>query len=391
MKKINLPNGAWCSISVFPKNWNTKAVRVNVPWRITYRYYPKDGKPVQRHLRDMNKAFDLATRQLETRTLLENEIRLLRAGYNPATNELATGARVLVPNTPFIQALDHIFERMQPKLAPSTVVDIRFTINSVRKGAMDLLYSTMAVSEIRRKHIKLILDHCSKSANQFNKNRSYLMTLFAELCELEAVEVNPVREIKKMKTVKRIRKILTREERQRVSQHLRGANYPFWRYMMIFYHSGGRNTELLSLRREDVDLENLRYKSVIKKGRGYIEKWRAIKRIAECSDLWRELVNESVAGQYLFSVGLKPGNKSIRTDQIGRRWKKWVLDNKELGITGTFYQFKHSNLTEISTAKGADVAAAGAGHTSPAMVFSIYDVTRESRMLDEFRNADNAF
>ena len=391
MKKINLPNGAWCSISVFPKNWNTKAARVTIPWRITYRYYPADGKPVQRHLRDMNRAFDLPTRQLETRTLLENEVRLLKSGYNPVTNELATGTRILDPNTPFSQALDYIFERMQPKLAPSTVVDIRFTLTSVKRGAVDLLYSTMAICQIRRKHIKLILDHCSKSANQFNKNRSYLMTIFAELCELEAVDVNPVREIKKMKTVKRIRKILTKEERQRVSNHLRGVNYPFWRYMMIFYHSGGRNTELLSLRREDVDLENLRYKSVIKKGRGYIEKWRAIKRIAECSDLWRDLVSEAKPGEFLFSVGLVPGQKSIRPDQIGRSWKKWVLDNRALGITGSFYAFKHANLTELSSSKGAEVAAAGAGHSSTAMVVSIYDVAREARMMDEVRNADNAF
>jgi hypothetical protein len=59
---------------------------VNVPWRITCRYNPKEGKPVQRDLQDMDKAFALARGQLETRTLLDNEIRLLRAGYNPATN-----------------------------------------------------------------------------------------------------------------------------------------------------------------------------------------------------------------------------------------------------------------------------------------------------------------
>jgi hypothetical protein len=102
-----------------------------------------------------------------------------------------------------------------------------------------LRLSEMPISDVSRKHIKMILGHCDKinarwSVNRFNKYRFYLMILFNELIEMEAVQNYPICKIKKQVTIKRIRQILTKEERVAVNQHLRAKYYTFWRFMHIF-------------------------------------------------------------------------------------------------------------------------------------------------------------
>lgn len=105
----------------------------------------------------------------------------------------------------------------------------------------------------------MVLDQCSRiklhwTNNQFNHYRKYISILFTELVEVEAIEYNPVKDIDKQKTIKRIRKTLTKEERKKVNYHLHKNYYSFWRFINIFFHSGARLTEILSVKKEDVDL-----------------------------------------------------------------------------------------------------------------------------------------
>lgn len=382
---IQLPNGARCSISVFPKNWKTNSAPMRQPWRITYRFYPANGKPVMRHLRGMNEYPDRRQRQNATSCLLENELNLLRRGFNPITGEIVTAGPILDPYTPLLEALRYVESKL--KVQPSTVTDIRHTMKCVSASIKKLGLSILTISDTRKKHVKAILEDCSPNAYRYNKNRSYLMVLFGELCDLEVMEVNPVREIKKMKTVKRIRKTLTKDERKRIDEHLYRTNYSFWRYMQIFFHSGARSTELLGMKVEDVDFENLQFKSLIKKGQHYQEKMRPIKKLV--ADLWRELVGEGVKGQHLFSKDLKPGDKPIRPDQIGKRWLRHV--KKPLGIDCDFYSLKHSHVTEVVELMGERAAMKFTGHTSLQMIHQVYDIDHQSRQDDGIRELKNKF
>jgi integrase len=333
----------------------------------------------------MNDYRERKDRQLATASLLENEINLLKRGFNPISGELPTVVAALDPMTTVLSALRYAEGKL--KVQPSTVVDVRHTMKAVGVSIGRLGYSILTISEVRKRHVKAILDDCSPNAYRFNKNRSYLMVLFGELCEMEAMEMNPVREIKKQKTVKRIRKTLTREERKRVDEHLYRTNYSFWRYMQIFFHSGARSTELLGMKVEDVDLDNLQYKSLIKKGQNYQEKMRPIKKLV--ADLWRELVGEGVKGHYLFSKDLKPGDKPIRPDQIGKRWLRNV--KKPLGIDCDFYSLKHSHVTEVVELMGERAAMKFTGHTSPDMIQKVYDLDHQSRKDEGIRDLKNKF
>ena len=70
--------------------------------------------------------------------------------------------------------------------------------------------------------------------------------------------MNPVdKRLKKRPVVKEEdRATLTPDERQKVKEHLQPNHPSFYRYVQIFFHSGGRSTELLGMQGKDVDLDS---------------------------------------------------------------------------------------------------------------------------------------
>jgi integrase len=389
-----LPNGCSCSqLRVTPANWQTHRATLR-PWYITYRFYDPVMGVKQRFIKGMNEYHTLADRQEATRALLENELHILKdRGYNPFTGYLEqpeVQTYEIDPSTPVVPALQAALGKVTA--AASTIADLKSVLRGVEQAVEQLRYSRFAISEIRRRHVLAILDRCAAniprwSAHRYNQYRTYLSILFRKLVHYEAIEFNPCQDIEKQKVVKRIRETLNFPERKAVDAHL-CKNFPlFWRYVHIFFHSGARGTELLALRREDVDMVNLRFKSVIKKGRQYVEKWRPIKLIA--APLWEEVLREAAPGQYLFSKGLRPGSVQIRSDQVGKRWKRHVKD--KLGITASFYSLKHLNVTEMVELMGERAAMIQTGHTTPTMIRTIYDTRHAQREEDAVRAAGNQF
>lgn len=303
----SLPNGCSCSqIQVHPKNWESSAAPLKKRWYIYYRFYdpnfrsnPKFKKGKLKMIESMNKYRTLAERQAAVRIILEDEWDLLKnASYNPITETMVEEVKEerqyeIHPKTPCAKALRQCQEQL--KKARATVLDIKSMMNYVEKAIADLRYGSISIQDLSRKHLRAILDYMPKikpefSPDRFNKYRSYLMILFEELMELEAVESNPVTGIKKKPTIKRIRERMATEDRKPVSDHLQSVNYPFWRFMNIFFHSGAREVELINLRRKDVDLKNQRYKITIQKGHLGRQEWKPIKNIA--LPFWKEAIGE---------------------------------------------------------------------------------------------------
>lgn len=325
--------------------------------------------------------------------LLDEVIRNLTIeGYNPILGKTVTPVQAegdISPDTPFIAALREAKENVM--VGEYTLRDLEDVINGVGKSAVKLRLNTLPVSMITRKHMKLILKDCGNSAHKFNKYRTNLMILFNELFEMEATENDPLSRIKKRKTVKKIRLTLTQDERKKVSEHLYKSHYTFWRLMNIFFHSGSRETEIMQLKFEDVDLKAQRFKVIVRKGKDYREEWRTIKNIA--LPLWQELLNETRTGQYLFGKFLKPADKPIESYQLGKRWRKYVKASppKGLGIKADFYSLKHSNLDEIAELLSDKDASKAAGHTNLKITKDYYLFGEEKREHERLKKLDNKF
>jgi integrase len=387
---ITLPNGCTCSkLSVYPKNWQAKNAKLNIDWYIIYRFYePRYPKPRQVMVKRMNQFKVLSERQEATKKALADELdKLVKGEFNPfnrASNSTA-GYADLLRESPIIQALKLANKKVT--VSAPTQRDLKHLLIYLEKAVQTLGLQAYPISQVTRKIVKMLLEEISTTPDRYNKHRSYLMILFSELCEAEAIDVNPVRDIKKKKVLKRLREVLSNEERITVNQYLLD-NYPsFHRFLHIFFHSGARISELVRVTEADMDLKNQRYKVIIKKGRNYTEVWKTIKDVA--MPYWASVMKECVKGDYVFSVGLQPGPMQIQPYQITKRWYRLV--KKKIGITADFYSLKHLHTTEVVDMLSEKEAAKHNEHTSTAMVMGVYDVNRDKRQHNKVRGLDNKF
>lgn len=408
---IQLFNGCKRSnLTITPKNWNTQKASVKKPWRIFYRFYDpnhrdryKKGKPVP--IKGMNYFKTLAERQEETRQLLDNELEMLdKKGYNPITGQFmaqveakpaATDISIITPETKFIDALRMALKLL--KVVDNTYSDIKSVITGTEKAAKHLFDSKLQkgfidldISEVSLRHIKYILTWCEAnnprfSNRRFNSYKAYLSMLFVEIKETESIEMNPTRDIKCRKKTRKIKETLTLKEQGIVST-LRETNYSFWRYIMVFFRSGTRSTELFFLRKNDVNLQKQEFKVTVKKGRNTREDTRVI--TDDVLYLWQEIVNEAKDGQFLFCKGLLPGDRKIRPDLVCRRWDRHV--KKKHGITKDFYSLKHLNEDEVAKLLDIRHAQAMAGHTNEETT-RIYTVGENQRRLDRLKRTTVKF
>lgn len=400
---LQLPNGCWISDpSVNPRNWKTGGIKLlKQDWYIQYWFHdpifsdhPKLKKGKLCIVKGMNGYKTLAERRESVEYIMDQEIRILQLeGFNPITGQWIAPLDVDIevdPKTSFIDALKAVAKKVS--VAASSKSDIDSVITGMTTAATQLRMISLPVSLIKRKELKAMLDHLTKtnhrfSANRFNKYRSYLMILYAELIEMGTVDDNPLLNIKKKKTVKKLRKLLTLKERIRINDHLLATNYNFWRLLQIFFHSGSRETELMQIRREDINFDAQMVKYLVKKGRSYEEVLRPIKDSALY--LWKEIYELASPGDYIFSNGLVPGRKSIRPDQITRRWNRHV--KKKLGIDADFYCLKHMNLDETAAELNLKDASAMASHKSTVITMSAYTLGEKGRQDERLKKVTNTF
>jgi len=385
---INLPNGCRCSsLNVFPRNWRSKQAKTHFDWYKTYRFYdPRFPNPKLVKVKRMNLFKQVTERQEAVQRILNEELdKLVRLLFNPFQKPPREEDSYKSESLTLLKALELANERVH--VTPITKACIRQTLSDVKKTLIKLCLLDIPINQVTRKSIRLILDAASTTVDRFNKHRSYLMILFNQLCELELIENNPVGDIRKKKVIKKIRLVLTTEERRIVDDHLKQKHPEFHRFLHIFFHSGARITELLKVRRADVDLFNQRFKVTILKGRQYTEVWKTIKDIS--FDLWSQACDRSLTSDYLFSRDLKPGPQPIKPYQIGKRWYRLV--KKKLNISADFYSLKHLHTTEIVELLSDMDAASHNGHRSTAMVVGIYDVKRELRNHEKIKSINNRF
>ena len=391
-----------------PNDWRTTTAKSSLKktWYVQCFFhdpafkekYPK-GFPYRTKV---NKGTTLEARKAHAAFVLENMVKLLDVdGFNPITKIfMAPAPTPELPTynkeTSLYTALDlacKIVDCEKP-----TKVDLLSVVKHFKIAGDELGFGKLKVNDFLNLHAIQVLERVKTRKTKFaplaplspKRHNRYIVNLtwlFNILKKNKMVDSNPFEGMSAKPVRVEKRTTMTMLERKKVDLFLKDKFPNFWLFTMCFYHSAGREVELLSLKVEDVDLEKLTYTTLIKKGGR--AKWveRPIKKISV--PFWEKAMINAQKGDYIFSEGLKPGKQCIRRDQITRRWKVHVKD--KLGIEADFYAMKHSNLTEISARQGAKAAAKAAGHTNERMVNKHYDVELEQREMDIVRNMRNHF
>ncbi|KAA5532622.1 tyrosine-type recombinase/integrase [Taibaiella lutea] len=402
---IQLTNGCTCTeLKIYPKNWKNKNASTAKDWYIYYTFhdplfinkYPT-GKPVQVK-KGFNYFKNLKERQEAVQIVFEaTKLKVKEKGYNPITDQfMKIEIEEIIdyevhPDTPILDALTSALEKKKAELEPHTIADYKSMMLYFSKSIIELRYDTMAIKDIKRRHIRIALQNCNKSPDRTNKYRSLIQALFKELNQMETIETNPVNDIAILKTGPKNKRVtLTLSQRKEINEFLYKAHYPFWRYMQIFFHSGARSSELFNLKIQDVDLKNQTYLANIKKGGQNKIVEKVIKDIA--LPYWHELISKCKENDYLFSFGFTPGTQRANTDRINKLWKMLVKDNDKLGRPqADFYSLKHTHSTEVVDLINKHQAAEHNSHTTTKMVDTVYDVRAEARKAETVKELKNAF
>lgn len=210
-------------MTVNPKNWLTQGASVKKDWYIQYYFldpvykdHPKLKYGKLRIVKGINDSSKLAERRAISKAILADELKLLKdEGFNPITKQFKLPVEIVYqvePTTLFLKAIDKSFERLV--ISKANRYSIKSCLKLVGNAAVQSNFDKLQIQEVRRKHIKLILEQCAVnqprwSAQNFNHYRAYLMMLFKELLELDAMEFNPIKDISKMPVVRKIRATLS--------------------------------------------------------------------------------------------------------------------------------------------------------------------------------------
>jgi integrase len=403
---IALHHGCWISeMTVNPKNWLTQGCSTKKDWYIQYYFHDplyknepglKYGK--LRIIKGMNDTSNLAERRDITKAIIADELKLLlEEGYNPISKAFKLPVELVYaiePTTPFLNALDKSFGRL--KVSRGNKSSVKSALTWISKAATQLGFDKLEIQQVRRKHIKLILEQCPLnqvrwSPQSFNHYRSYLMMLFKELLELDAIELNPVNDISKMPVARKIRPTLSDEQRKQIDDYLLEHDLNLRRYVHIFFHSGSRIAELARLQGKDVDLKKQRFKINVKKGKTETETWRPIKDIA--LDFWKEALQDCEPDYYVFSRNIQPGPKPVWAEYVTKRWLEVIKAPEKkggLGINIDFYSLKHLNLDETAAQLDLQAAANMAGHTTP-IITMLYAQGEKDRQNERLKKVTNKF
>ena len=393
--KIQLPNGCYVpEFKLSPKNpTDTKR-----DWIIYYDFYdPEYPKPFRRQVRGKNREKNFVQRKKEVKAIIDAEIEYLQSGFNPFKKKVITPVNSDVnPSTPFIAALKIAYSKI--RAVKGTLIDIKAVIKGVELSAKQLGIENYPVKNVSRKYFKMIFERCRGNNERFsaarqNRYRAYLMKLYNELIEMEAVEVNPLRDIRKEKVTKRERVMPTLEQRKIINKHLKSNHYTFWRCIQMFFSSGSREIELMRVQKKHVNLKDQSCLYLVKKGRE--ERWIDRPITDSVLYLWEEILSESRNDEdFIFSKFLKPGALKIREDQLLRRWRKYV--KIELGINIGLYSLRYTNATELSDQldklynPSEDVKNL-TGHKTTAMLVKIYDTKNKSRKDNKIKTIGGTF
>jgi integrase len=428
-KQIQLYGGCYCSEpSVYPENWKEKTASLNVDWYIQYWFYDPTitndkgkPKPKLRIVKGMNEYKSLPLRRDAVKTLLAVEMDLLKVqGFNPITKQFMApidGDTVhqVSPDTSFYEALEQSFQLLE--CGHDTKLDIKSNLHYIKIASSQLRFQFLAIKDVRQKHIYALLKRLAVikptldivvtnrkgekkvvgkgrwTNNTFNAYRKNLSILFEELIQLEATEVNPVHGLKKKKHAPQKKEVLTPDECRRVDEFAMKYDPRFWMLIHIFYHSGARTTEIFRVRGEHVNLQKQVVKYLILKGQN--EEWIERPIVDEALPFWQMAMEGCRKKDYVFSVGLAPGEKPISPKQAGRRWNRHI--NKKLNIATSWYGLKYLNVTEnIDTVfaqirEAQQAATEITGHKSSVMVAKIYDIKSAQRMGDAIKKGSKKF
>lgn len=356
-------------------------------WYVYFRY----NGVQKRYKKGLNYIQDLRQRTKEANVLKRVLLQKLKGGWNPL------GESILDDEILFLDALQFALEKKKANLSNKTYLGYRGTLNFVIKSTQGECLDYLAMKDVKRSHIRIVMDRIKNervwSNKAYNKNLNYLKAILSELLDWDVIETNPAHGIKNLKESVTTANVPATIEQHKIIKHHLSENHPnFLRFIQTIYHTGIRPKEILSIKIGMLDLNNDRIVLPANITKTDID------RIVPINPHLKRIFLDMEVGMYpkdfyLFGSFRQSGKGNIgkhldficgttpiKRDTATRRWKRIVKDG--LGIDVTMYSNKHGGANaKILAGIDLDALRELYGHTS-----KLTTVTYAKVVKDVYRN-----
>jgi integrase len=371
-------------------------------WYVWFRYYDEASQKMKLIIRKGGVNYqDISQKErLAQLNALRDAIafKLEQQDWNPITNTYPKKTPKelefeKLQSMGFNEALT--FALSKCVVAKKTKSGYKGTVDFFQLAAEQLGIDQTKIVEVRRQHIKVLLEHICKdrkwSNHAHNKHLGYLGSVLERLLDWEIIDINPAHKIKILPVAETEKyQPLTTQEREKVVEFLFINHYRYFVFLMVIFHTGIRPKEILALRISDIskDLTDIKIVPDLEEENSKTKKIRRVPINQHLQILLRELkLQEYPADYYVFGSPFEPGignrgstkngrgafhpdyfkpsKTQIKRDTVTKLWKKI---RETLGIDKYQYAFKHTGAdAKIMAGMDLDALRQLYGHSSKFM------------------------
>jgi integrase len=364
----------------------------NGQWYVYFRY---NGQ-LKRYKFGINYIKDLKKKEIEANSIAKALLLKLKNNWNPNVPEL----EFTTPEFTLFDALNFALEKKKPNIAPKSYSGYAGTVRFIQASIIQIGLKGMPISDLKRAHLKLILEVTSKKRNWtnkgYNKHLNHLKSVLSELIQWDIIEFNPAFTIKNLPTEEVEANIpATPKQHAIIKKTLENQHPDFYKFVLTIFHTGMRPAEILQIK---INMINIFKQQIVLPAE--ITKTKRKRIVPINNNLMQFFIAMNIEKQpgdyYLFgshreaakgNTGILedfiPGPTAIKRDTATRRWEAIV--KKGLGFQVNLYSNKHAGANaKILAGMPLDALRELYGHTSKLMTETyakaIKDVYRKQIM-----------
>lgn len=355
-------------------------------WYVHFRY---QGKQL-RFKFGINYINDYKKRLAEANSLREALSLKLKNGWNPLLPDVYDTSSSMT----LIKALDFALEKKKNAIAQKTYYGYRGTVDFLKKAIQDLELDYLTIDDVKRIHIKSILEKVktnrNASNNSYNKYLDHFRAVLSELIQWDILQFNPANNIKNLPVAESRANIpATPDQHKKIKKELQQNHSDFYNFIVTIYHTGIRPEEILKIQLGMIDLNKCEI--ILPPEITKTNKERIVPINHHLLEVYYSMEFENLPKNfYLFgsfrqpgkgNVGPKldfiPGPTKMNRDTATRRWESVVkigLGFKDVNM----YSNKHAGANaKILAGMDLDALRELYGHTSKLMTTKYATVIKE--------------
>lgn len=386
LKKTSFPEFSVARLSEAPSGWHIRWEETN-PDTLQLELF--------RRRFSMNRIKKVGERRRYARHMVDqiNQQLYRRGNYFYSIAEVA--AAEMIPKSErmsFAQAIQHALELKKTELKHSSYLALKSIVKKFLAYLQEKRISALPVLEAQKPHVRPFFHKLKMStelgAHGYNNHITALKGLMTLLIDEGLAEKNPFEGIKRMKKTEKNRLYFTADQARRLLPFF--AKQDFWLHkaILIQLFCYVRPNEIRFLQARHFNFSNSTVQ--VKADSAKLDESRAPTIPIRIIKLIEGGLRDLDPACYLFSTGIKPGNKPCGKNAFNDRHRKLLEQAQDKGLITriknlTFYSWKDAGITHFAKTIPLTSVRDQAGHKNIDTTLLYY---HKDKINKDFLNLD---